>query len=70
MPVPPGRRCSREDVLAVNFQRGRSTENALSVAFYGLLLVSAVFLAQIAAFGLCVVSLLVIILPARAHRLR
>ena len=70
MPVPPSRQCSREDVLAVNFHRGRSTENALSVAFYGLLLVSAVFLAQIAAFGLCVVSLLVIILPARAHRLR
>jgi uncharacterized membrane protein len=53
-----------EDVLAV------SSKSEPSVAFYGVLLASAVFFPQIAAFGLCVVSMLAIVLPARAYRLR
>ena len=53
-----------EDVLAA------TSQGEPSIAFYAVLLASAVFFPQIAAFGLCVVSILLIVLPARTYRLR
>jgi uncharacterized membrane protein len=55
---------SKDDILAVT-SRGEP-----SLVFYAVLLASAVFVPQIAAFGLCALAILQIILPLRPQRLR